>query len=185
MHLTYAEAGFIFSTSVLALIILRIPWGILIDRIGVRLAAGLALTLLGASAILRGFATSYETLLLFQLLLGIGLAAVMPFLPKLVASWFPTQKAGLAMGVSISRFAFGDIAGLTVTPYLLMSLGRWRNVFYMYGAWTMTLTAAWWTLAREPDQDTGMQLKPKARHESGSMKSLGGLLKMKQLWLLS
>jgi len=89
------------------------------------------------------------------------------------------------MGVSISRFAFGDIAGLTVTPYLLMSLGRWRNVFYMYGAWTMTLTAAWWTLAREPGQDTGMQLKPKARHESGSMKSLGGLLKTKQLWLLT
>jgi len=185
MHLTYAEAGFIFSMSILALVVLRIPWGILTDRIGVRLASGLALTLLGISGVLRGLATNYETLLLFQLFLGVGLAAIMPFLPKLVASWFPTEKAGLAMGVSISGYAIGDVIVLSATPYLLTSLGSWRNVLYMYGAWTLVLAAVWWTLAKEPSQEYRTEPGSKARHRSGWLENLAGLLKMKQLWLLT
>jgi len=148
MGLTYAEAGFIFSMSVIALIVLRIPWGIVIDRLGVRIAGGLSLTLLGIFGVLRGFAVSYETLLLFQLFLGVGLAAVMPCLPNLVAAWFQPEKAGFAIGVSISGYAIGDIIALIATPYLLIVLGNWRNVFYTYGVWTLILTAVWWTLAR-------------------------------------
>ena len=185
MQLTYAEAGFIFSISFLALVILRIPWGIAIDRLGVRVGAGLALTLLGVFGLLRGFAINYETLLVFQLFLGVGLAAVMPCLPKLVAAWFPSEKAGLATGVSISGYAIGDIIALIVTPYLLMVLGSWRNVFCAYGVWTLILTGVWWTLAREPSQDYGTQLSSKVYHDSALPKNFVGLLKMKQLWLLT
>ena len=47
MGLTYAEAGFVFSLSVFALVVLRFPWGFIIDKLGVRASAGLALALLG------------------------------------------------------------------------------------------------------------------------------------------
>jgi MFS family permease len=185
MQLSYAEAGFIFSMSVLALVILRIPWGILIDRIGVKLAAGLALTILGISGVLRGFAVSYETLLLSQLFLGVGLAAIMPCLPKLVASWFPPEKAGLAIGISISGYAIGDIIALSVTPYLLTLLNSWRKVFYVYGVWTLILTAFWCMLAREPDKDDGAQLRTGESHDSGSPKNFVRLLSVRQIWLLT
>jgi len=95
--------------------------------------------------------------LLFQLFLGTGLAAVMPSLPTLVASWFPHEKAGLALGASISGYAVGDVIALSMTPYFLRLLDSWRSVFYVYGAWTMILTAIWWFAAKKPSQDSGKQ----------------------------
>ena len=119
MQLSYAEVGFIFSISVLALILFRIPWGLVIDRLGFRTSLGIALTLIGVFGVLRGFANNYATLLLFQLFLGIGFAAIIPSMSKIASAWFPPQKTGFAIGVAISGFAVGDIIGLSATPYLL------------------------------------------------------------------
>ncbi len=185
MHLTYAEAGLIFSISVFALVLLRIPWGILMDRIEVKWATGLALTLLGVFGVLRSFAVNYETLLLFQLFLGVGFAAVMPCLPKLVASWFPPERTGFAMGVAISGFAIGDIVGLSGTPYLLMLLGNWRQVFLVYGLWAFMLIVFWWILSRGSDQDRELSLAHYAQNNPVTLKAFVGLLKVKQLWLLT
>jgi len=184
MGLTYAEAGFIFSLSILALILLRIPWGLVIDRLGFRVSSGLALTLLGVFGLLRGLAVNYGTLLLFQLFLGVGFAAVMPCLPKLVSAWFPPEKAGFAIGVTISGYAIGDIIGLSATPYLLTWLNSWKNVFLVYGFWALILTGVWWILAKEPAQNYGTRPVGKANFSSSLTKNFRMLLKVKQVWLL-
>ncbi len=183
MNLTFAEGGFIFSVCLLALILLRIPWGIVCDRIGFRATAGLALTLMGIFGILRGFAANYGMLLVFQLLLGVGLSAVMPSLPKLVATWFAHERAGFAVGISISGFSLGGAIGLSATPYLLMTLGTWRNVFCVYGIWTLVLAVVWWCLAREPNETT--QLEHKIDSNASLTRDLVTLLKTRQVWLLS
>jgi len=185
MGLTYAEAGFIFSLSILALILLRIPWGLVIDRLGFRVSLGLALMLLGVFGLLRGFAVNYETLLLSQLFLGAGFAAVMPCLPKLVSAWFPPEKTGFAIGVAISGYAIGDIIGLSATPYLLTWLGGWRNVFLAYGFWALILTGIWWIFAKEPAQNFGTRPVRKANPSSSLKKNFAMLLRVKQVWLLT
>jgi ACS family D-galactonate transporter-like MFS transporter len=185
MHLTHAEAGFIFSMSFLALILLRIPWGLVIDRLGFRVSLGLALTLLGVFGLLRGFAVNYETLLLSQLFLGVGFAAVMPCLPKLASAWFPPEKAGFAIGVAISGFAVGDIIGLSATPYLLTWLDSWKNVFFVYGFWALILAGVWWILAKEPEQNFGTRPVRKANPSSFLTKNFVMLLRVKQVWLLT
>jgi len=158
---------------------------LVIDRLGIRVSLGLALTLLGIFGLLRGFAINYETLLLFQLFLGAGFAAVMPCLPKLVSAWFPPEKAGFAVGVAISGFALGDIIGLSATPYLLMRLGGWRNVFLVYGFWALILTCVWWVLAKEPNKNSGRRPLCRANSSSSSAKNLAMLLRVKQVWLLT
>jgi len=185
MQLTYAEAGFIFSASILALILLRIPWGLVIDRLGFRVSLGLALTLLGVFGLFRGFAINYETFLLSQLFLGVGFAAVMPCLPKLVSAWFPTERAGFAIGVTISGYAIGDIIGLSATPYLLTLLGGWRNVFFVYGFWALFLTSVWWVLAKEPDQNCSARRVRKVNPSSSIARNFAMLLRAKQVWLLT
>lgn len=185
MQLTYAEAGFIFSISILALILLRIPWGLAIDRLGSRVSLGLALTLLGIFGLLRGFAVNFETLLLFQLFLGVGFAATMPCFPKLVSAWFPPEKTGFAIGVTISGYAIGDIIGLSATPYLLTALGSWRNVFFVYGFWALILTGVWWVLAKEPEQNLGTRPVLKADTSSSVTENFAMLLRVKQVWLLT
>ena len=184
MHLSYAEVGLIFSVSVLALILLRIPWGLLIDRIGFKISLGAALTLIGISGLLRGFASNYAILLVFQLLLGIGFAAIMPSMSKIASAWFPPQKAGFAIGVAISGFAVGDIIGLSATPYLLTWLGGWRNVFSVYGFWAVLLAVVWWVLAKE-NETHGSSTVTKLTPNSSITKNLAALLKVKQIWLLT
>ncbi|MCW4045699.1 MAG: MFS transporter [Candidatus Bathyarchaeota archaeon] len=63
LALTDAEAGFLFSVSMLTLMLFRIPWGILFGRKGLKTTMSLALTLLGIFGLLRGFAVDYVTLL--------------------------------------------------------------------------------------------------------------------------
>jgi nitrate/nitrite transporter NarK len=184
MHLSYAEVGFIFSISFLAVILFRIPWGLVIDRLGFRVSLGIASTLIGIFGFLRGFAINYETLLLFQLFLGLGFAAIMPSMPKIVSAWFPTQKTGFAIGVAISGFAIGDIIGLSVTPYLLTWLNGWRNVFFVYGFWAILLAGAWWILAKE-NESHGAHSVPKTNPNSSITKNFTTLLKVKQVWLLT
>ena len=63
MQLSNVQAFSLFSASFLTLTILRIPWGLFSDRVGVRRAVGLAVALMGVAGVLRGFATDYWILL--------------------------------------------------------------------------------------------------------------------------
>ncbi len=185
MHLSFAEVGFIFSISVLALILMRIPWGLVIDRLGLKVSLGGALALMGVSGFVRGFAGDYEVLLFFQLLLGVGFAAVMPSMSKIASAWFPPRKAGLVVGVAISGFAVGDIIGLSVTPYLLMWMGTWRNVFLVYGLWAVILAVAWWILARENTKSLDSSAETRVGAGSSLSANFLALLRQKQMWVLT
>jgi len=185
MHLTYAQAGFIFSMSMLALILVRIPWGLAVDRLGSRISLGLALSLMGVFGLLRGLAFNYETLLLFQLFLGLGIAATMPCFPKLVSAWFPPEKAGFAVGVIFSGYAIGDIIVLSITPSLLTWHVGWRNTFLVFGIWAMILTSLWWILAKEPEQNYLARDVREANSSSSLAKNFAMLLRVKQVWLLT
>ena len=92
MRSSHAQAGFIFSACIMTLVLLRIPWGLYCDRIGFRLVVGLATLLMGLFGFLRGFAIDYATLLSPQVLLGVGMAAVIPSLPKLVGASFARKS---------------------------------------------------------------------------------------------
>ena len=183
MGLSYTEAGFIFSASFIALVTLRIPWGIAIDRLGLKTVNVFAFVLMGVFGFLRGFAPNYGTFLLFQFFMGAGLAATMPCLPKVAAEWFPPEKAGFAVGVSISGFALGDVIALNAAPYLLTLLNGWRGALLAYGVWAMILAAIWWIFAREPAQNKIHQ-SSKPPSASSTMKNLAMLLRVRQVWLL-
>ena len=68
MGLLYAQANLIFSICILTVILLRIPWGLLGDRVGSSATLKLATTIIGIFGLLRGSAFNYEALLVFKLL---------------------------------------------------------------------------------------------------------------------
>jgi NNP family nitrate/nitrite transporter-like MFS transporter len=181
LALTNAEAGFLFSVSILTLMIFRIPWGILFDRKGFKTTLGAALALMGIFGLARGFAVDYYTLLASQFLLGMALSGVIPAIPKLVSCWFPREKTGLATGVCLAGFPVGDVVALGATPFLVLALGDWRQVFQVYGVWVLLLVPFWWKFAgSEPPN----QNKPK--ESSGSVKrDFARLLRLKEVWLLT
>jgi nitrate/nitrite transporter NarK len=178
MNIAYAQAGFILPMSFLMITLLRIPWGLLSDRIGVKLTMGLAIAIMSASGLLRGFAVDYWTLLMFQAFLGVGVAAIVPCLPKLAAAWFPPEELGLATGIYVAGFSIGNMLGLGFTPHVLAVVGSWRDTFRVYGVWGLVLAVAWWAIAREPATH-------RARLKSSLRKDIARIVRVKDVWVLT
>jgi len=173
MRLSHAQFGFLFSVAMISVILLRVPWGLMADRKGYLRVLRIALPISAASAFARAFSPDYLTLLLSQLCLGVGLAAVMPCLSLLVQSW-SRQTAGLSTGVYVSGFAAGNAAALGLTPSLLGMVG-WRHVLMMYAGLAAVVCGLWWALAKGGDQ----------RPSELRMKDFGGLLKDRYVWVLA
>ncbi len=172
MELSYAQFGFIFSATMITLAIFRLPWGLLADRIGYlnvfRIAAPLCLVF----AFTRAWASGYESLLISQFFLGIGLAAVIPVLTLLVKEW-ANQKTGFSTGIYIAGFAAGNATALGITPLLLESLS-WRTVLLCYAFFSTVICALWWLFARSDYKG------PSSFH----LKSFSLLLKDRYIWVL-
>jgi len=178
MEISHAEAGLIFSISILAIIVLRIPWGFLSDYLGVTTTMRLAMVFVGVFSLLRGFSPNYYTLLASQLLLGVGFAAILPCLAKIVNEIF-REKAGFATGIYVSGFPIGEIVGLGLASNLLLALhGDWRMVFQIFGVWSLVLTILWWRVdRRSPVKET----LPGSR----SAREIKNLISIKQVWILT
>jgi len=152
MNLSHADFGFVFSVAMMSLVLFRIPWGLIGDRIGYLNTLRIGLPISAVAAVIRAFATGYPTLLVSQFFLGLGLAAVMPCLPLLVREWSP-RTVGLSTGIYISGFAIGNATALGLTPYLLQ-MAVWRQVLLIYGAFAVVLCGLWWLLARSAVKST-------------------------------
>ncbi len=172
MNLSHAEFGLIFSVAVFSLMLFRIPWGLLGNRIGYRKAFRIALPFVAVFAVIRALAPDYVTFLVSQFLLGVALAAVMPCLPLLVKEWAP-QRPGFATGVYISGFASGNAVAFGLTPYLLELL-NWRHVLLAYSGLVIIITLLWWALARSTAVAT----------YSFQLRSFIGLFKDRCVWVL-
>jgi nitrate/nitrite transporter NarK len=181
LALTNAEAGFLFSVSILTLMLFRIPWGMLFDRKGLKVTMGLALVLMGVFGLMRGFAVNYPTLLASQFLLGVALSGIIPAIPKLVSEWFPREKVGLATGICMAGFPVGDILAVGVTPYLVEVVSGWRQVFQVYGVWALLLIFLWWKFASGESKNA----KTAASTSASVKRDFAKLLRLKEVWLLT
>lgn len=184
MGLPHAQANLLFSASILALILLRVPWGLLSDRVGISAAFKLATGLMGVFGLLRGLAVNYETLFVTQLLLGVGLAAVLPCLSKLVEGWF-RGEAGLATGVYVAGFPLGEMAALSLTPWVLGAVHGWRGVFTLYGAFGLLISALWWALAKEPQMRTVWGEARGVASGAPNRVEFSRLFRVREVWVLT
>ena len=147
MALSHADFGFVFSVSMISLLFFRVPWGIIGDRIGYLNVFRIALPVIAVSALLRGFSSGYSTLLLSQLFLGLGLAAVLPCLPLIVKEWTGGRSLAFSTGIYVSGFAVGNAIALGLTPKLLTTM-VWRDVLLLYSSIAIVVAGLWWGFAR-------------------------------------
>ena len=172
MHLSHADFGLVYSAAMISLIVFRIPWGLIGDRIGYLNAFRIALPILAASAVLRAFSPNYSTLLLSQFSLGLGLAAVLPCLPLMVKEW-SSRILGLSTGIYVSGFAVGNATALGLTPQLLEMMG-WRYVLLVYSGLAAVVAGLWWGFARSAVKSTAQF----------QVESFARILKDRDVWVL-
>ena len=135
-----------------SLLVMQLPVGIALDRLGPRLVvAGLsAIAVLGL--VLQSLATDGTTLLVARALIGIGSAASFMAAVVLCARWY----AGGEMTLALSRvFALSQLGILFAGAPLAWLAGwlGWREAFLVSAMVTALAALAWWRLVRNDPPD--------------------------------
>jgi NNP family nitrate/nitrite transporter-like MFS transporter len=122
-----AQKGLMVAVPLLGGALLRIPLGIMTDRIGGQRTGLIGLTLTAVPLLLGWlWADRFADLLLVGLLLGVAGASFAVALP-LASRWYPPQYQGLAMGIAGAGNSGTALASL-FAPALAQALG-WHAVF--------------------------------------------------------
>ena len=122
-----ARLGFMLALPLLSGALLRLPLGLLADRIGPRRTGLLGMTLTLPVLFLGWFwADSFEKVLVVGALLGVAGASFAAALP-LASRWYPPQYQGLAMGIAGAGNS-GTALSTLFAPMLARWLG-WHAVF--------------------------------------------------------
>jgi len=142
LGLSPERLGELGSAFYVTYVLAMVPAGWLAERFGGRvvLAGGLAIWSLATG--FMGFASSFMTLLLLRLLLGLGESAAFPCMSKLLATAVRPARLGLANGVIAFGYQIGPAAG-TLAGGLLMAQFGWRPVFVLFGAVSLLWLLPW------------------------------------------
>ncbi len=146
LNLSEFQISVLIAVPVILGSLLRLPLGIMTDRYGGRhVFTGLLLLALPALLILSQ-ATSYTTLLLGGLWLGLSGASFAVGVP-FVSRYYPPERQGFALGV----YGAGNI-GTAITARLAPQIANgWGQaaVFYVFMALIVAMAVVFWLLARD------------------------------------
>jgi MFS family permease len=173
LHLTATELGTLLSAFYYSYVLMLAPVGWLGERFGAHRVLGIGVAIWSLATLLTGFATSFGTLLLLRLLLGVGESASFPCSAKLVAVAVEPARIGMANGFTAFSYLVGPALG-TVVGGTLMSHFGWRAVFVLFGA--LSLLWLWpWRRVRV--------VAPAAHARNGTAApSFGRILRERALW---
>jgi predicted MFS family arabinose efflux permease len=103
-------------------ILLSVPSGRLIDRVGFRQGVALGSGVLALSLPLR-FDDSFFSLMAGQLLIGISQPLLLNGVSRMAIEWFEEYERGTAIGVATAGLFLGLAMGLALPPMLVASVG--------------------------------------------------------------
>lgn len=157
-----ASAGLLGAANgafFLALLVLQIPVGLALDRIGPRLtvaALGLPAAL---GALGQGLAPDAGWFLAARFLLGLGCAASFMASVVLCARWHAGEGLTGALARVFACSQFGILLAGAPFAWLAEGLG-WRGAYALSGVATLGLAALWWVWVRDDPPDRPRPLRP-------------------------
>ena len=149
-HLSAADKGLMVAVPVLSGSLLRIPLGILNDRIGGR-RVGIAMLAVLYLPLALGWqlGTGLPTLVAIGLMLGVAGASFAVALP-LASRWYPPHRQGLVMGLTAAGNSGTVIANLAAPR--LADLAGWHNVLALAMVPLTVVLAAFVVMARDSER---------------------------------
>lgn len=151
LSLSYSQIGIILGSWQLMYIVVALPLGLMIDRVGLQRSLLFGTVAISLSAILRAYSVDFTSMLLAVGLFGIGGPVISVGLPKLVATLFDTGKRMLPTAIYITGSTLGAAFALAATnTFVVPFTGSWRSAYLCYGLFGLAIAFAWWLLGRNP-----------------------------------
>ncbi len=126
-------------------------WGILADRFSRKGVLVVGTGLWGVWTVITGLAASYEQLLIFRVIAGLGLGCLLPATFSVLSDLFGPQERGRALGV----LGAAGMVGIVISVLILGQLAAipewgWRAGFIVMGVASIVSGLVIWVAVREP-----------------------------------
>ena len=159
-HWDPARMGWVLSIQLWTYTICLIPTGALLDRFGARRVAAIGVALWSAAATLTGAVTSFVTMCMARLGLGMAGAPTFPLAGKVTRQWFPVKERGFAWAVFHSGAHAAPALATPIVAWLVVRSG-WRVSFAILGALGFIWLMFWLWKYREPEECTWLSAEEK------------------------
>ncbi len=152
LEISNTAMGSILGAWPLVYIVVAIPCGAFIDRVGLKWSLFLAALIMAASGVLRSVAPDFLTMFIAVGLFGIGGPLISIGAPKAIAQWFQGKERGLAVGIYITGPSLGSAVALALTNSVLMPIvgEDWRAALLVYSAIVFAAGFGWLVIAMNP-----------------------------------
>jgi MFS family permease len=158
---TDLKIGILSMCFMIVYIGVSIPASWAIDKYGIKIGVGIGALFTGIFGLVRGFAgQDYHMLLIAQIGIAVGQPFILNAITKLAARWFPMEERATAAGLGTLAMYIGILAGMTLTPYLIIGSGI-GGMLYIYGIISVLTSIVFIVLIKEgpptapcrPDQE--------------------------------
>ena len=181
--LNLSASGLMMTVYGVTGMLLALPGGLIIQRLGLRPAGMIAFGCTISGAVLGALSGSYSLLLASRVLEGFGVVLILILIPAAISMWFPPEKSGTPMGIFSTSVPVGGFVTLTVIPALALSLG-WQGVWWLSAATSLLVMTAFWFLIRTAPPNKPAVIDPDAP-KPGILTEMRAVIGNKSIWLLT
>jgi sugar phosphate permease len=192
--LSTIDVGYLLGAYSFTYIVLQLPCGPLLDRMGVKRVIRASTLLWSVASFVTAAAQGFAGMFSARLLLGIAEAPTFPGNAKAVGMWFPRSERGLATAVFDASAKFASAIGVPVVAVVVHYWG-WRASFIFTGFLSLAYFALFWYVYRDPADDPRLSLAEREHIAAGEHEvaatgqeqpvSLWYLLRRKKVWGLA
>lgn len=140
----YAHLGATFQIAA-AVALLGVGW--FVDRLGVRLAYGIAIAVWSAAGMAHALAASVQQFVAARVVLAVGESVSTPAGLKAAAIYLPARQRNVAIGLINTAPNIGAIITPLLIPPFAIAFG-WKAAFIVTGSLGFIWLAFWWPTMR-------------------------------------
>jgi MFS family permease len=149
LHLDNTQIGLLNSVTLIVAAVAVIPIGLVVDRMKRIPVLSISIVLWSVATILGAVASTYGTLLLTRVALGIVSASAGPAIASLTGDYFPSRERGRVYGYILTGEILGTAVGFVVCGNVSGLLG-WRASFWVLAIPGFFLARELWRTVPEP-----------------------------------
>ena len=191
---TSVEKGLVQSAFFWGYAFTQVPGGYLAAKYGgkIVLFAGVMLWSFGTLIAPACANFSFTALLVSRFLVGLGEGVAPSAATGVLAKGIPGSQRSKAVTATFGGLDVGSLTGLIIAPPIILFLGGWPAVFYLFGVLGF-IWGAWWgigymndktTDARETPEEKEAREAKEAAGEKAAPVPIGKLFKNKSFWAL-
>lgn len=179
-QLSESRAGLLMSLFAINGLLLAIPAGFVLQKLGARTTGLVALGFVIAGAAAGALTTSTGIMYFSRFLEGAGMSFIAVVSPALVATWFTGDQRGKAMGILAAWVPLGSTLMFLLAP-VIAGRWQWQGVWW-FGCLFAVIAAILYLLFVQSSPQGSQDAIPEERLKP---EDIGRALRNRDLWYIS